>query len=228
MKINGLGTLRLLDVAVTAGVKRFIYFSTAHVYGAPLRGCIDESLIPRPIHPYAISHKVAEDFVLAAHDLKRIEGVVIRLSNGFGAPMTPDINRWTLLVNDLCRQAATLGKVTLNSAGTQLRDFIPLDDVERAVVHLLSMDSQLLGDGLFNLGSSKSLSILEMTQRVLERWRALTGHEITVSRPSAVDVEPAPLNYISEKLFATGFVPRAQIDQEIDDTLNLCVKAFSR
>lgn len=93
LEMNGLASLRLLEAAKAAGVRRFVYFSTAHVYGAPLQGSIDETSLPRPVHPYAITHKVAEDFVLAAHDRKQIEGVVIRLSNGFGAPVTPDVDR---------------------------------------------------------------------------------------------------------------------------------------
>lgn len=228
LEMNGLASLRLLEAAKTAGVRRFIYFSTAHVYGAPLKGNIDETSLPRPVHPYAITHKVVEDFVLAAHDQKQIEGVVIRLSNGFGAPMTPDVDRWTLLVNNLCRQAAISGQLRLNSAGSQLRDFITLADVARAVNHLLELDAGQLADGLFNLGGGKAMSILEMTERIAVRWRALTGRDIAILRPAGDGVQPLALNYRCDKLAATGFTLRGQIDREIDDTLQLCLRAFRK
>ncbi|WP_319245433.1 SDR family oxidoreductase [uncultured Propionivibrio sp.] len=228
LQMNGLASLRLLEAAKAAGVRRFVYFSTAHVYGAPLQGVIDETTLPRPVHPYAITHKVAEDFILAAHDKKHIEGIVIRLSNGFGAPATPNVDRWTLLVNDLCRQAVTTGKLRLNSAGTQLRNFVTLWDVTRAVNHLLQLDIDQLGDGLFNLGGGHSMSILEMAERVASRWRMLTGRDIEVIRP-AVDGLPAPaLDYRSNKLAATGFTLSGQVDREIDDTLTLCLHAFGK
>lgn len=226
LKMNGLSSLRLLEAAKAAGVRRFVYFSTAHVYGAPLQGEIDEMTLPRPVHPYAITHKVTEDFVLAAHDRKQIEGVVIRLSNGFGAPMSPDVCRWTLLVNDLCRQAAISGKLSLNSSGSQFRDFITLADVARAVNHLLQIDARQLTDGLFNLGGGKSMSILEMAERIATRWRALTGRDITIVRPPGDSVPPPALNYRFDKLAATGFALTGQVDQEIDDTLQLCLRAF--
>lgn len=227
LSFNGVASLRLLEAAIAAGVKRFIFFSTAHVYGVPLQGHICETTMARPQHPYAISHKVAEDFVLAAHDQKRIEGLVFRLSNGFGAPVTADVDRWTLLVNDLSRQAVTTGKLTLNSAGMQLRDFITLEDVARAVIHGVELPPDGLGDGLFNLGGDLSLSIYAMTERVAARWKVLTGQELPIIRPDPPPGSfPVPFSYSCEKLKATGFSLTSKIDQEIDATLRLCMASF--
>lgn len=226
LQINGLASLRLIQAAQSARVRRFIYFSTAHVYGSPLQGLITELLLPRPIHPYAITHKVTEDFLLAAHAQKQLEGIVIRLSNGFGAPVTPNVDRWTLLVNDLCRQAATSGELRLKSDGNQLRDFITLGDVSRAVSHLLQLRIDELGDGLFNLGGGKAISIFEMTERVADRWRALVGRDISIYRPVGDGKPPPPLNYCCNKLGATGFKLTSQIDSEIDATLRLCISTF--
>jgi UDP-glucose 4-epimerase len=228
LQMNGLASLRLIEAAKSTRVRRFIYFSTAHVYGSPLQGLITETVLPRPIHPYAITHKVTEDFVLAAHAQKQLEGIVIRLSNSFGAPVTPKVDRWTLLVNDLCRQAATNGELCLNSPGTQLRDFITLRDVSRAVSHLMELKVDQLGDGLFNLGSGKATSIFEMTECVAERWRALVGRDISIHRPVGDGKPPPPLNYCCDKLGATGFKLTSQIDSEIDATLRLCISAFGQ
>ncbi|MEI6093227.1 MAG: SDR family oxidoreductase, partial [bacterium] len=157
--VNGMGSLKLLRSAEKNKVKRFLYFSTAHVYKSPLSGTIDEVMLTRPGHPYAITHKVAEDFILASHDRRNIDGIIIRMSNSFGAPVNPEVNRWTLLVNDLCRQVVATKKLTLKSSGTQERDFVTLEDVCRAVLHLLYLPSDKIGDGIFNLGGEKSLSI---------------------------------------------------------------------
>ena len=224
--MNGVSTLRLLNASMAAGVRRFLYFSTAHVYGSPLQGQINELTLPRPIHPYAISHKVAEDFILAAHDLGKIEGVVIRLSNGFGAPTTPNINRWTLLVNDLCRQAVENGELRLNSSGEQLRDFITLGDIARAVTHLMRLDRHSLADGLFNLGSGKAISILEMSEKVAARWRSLSSNEIEIVRPASNIFQTLSLSYQCNKIGSTGFTLTSCDDEEIDATLKLCSRAY--
>jgi UDP-glucose 4-epimerase len=226
LQMNGVSSLRLLEAAKVAGIQRFIYFSTVQVYGEPLLGTIDETVLPRPIQPYAISHKVMEDFVLAAHHRKEIAGVVVRLSNCFGAPVTPDMDRWNLLVNDLCRQAVVTQQLRLKSNGFQLRDFITLGDVGRALIHLLMLDAVQLGDGLFNLGGGGSMSILEMAKRISVRYSSLTGCQVAIVQPPCSGYIPPLFAFRCEKLSATGFSLLREIDREIDDTLKLCMRAF--
>lgn len=225
--VNGLGSLKLLRASERAGVRRFIFFSTAHVYGAPLRGVITEQTLARPAHPYATTHRVAEDFVLAAHDTGRIEGVVVRLSNGFGVPAHPHVNRWTLLANDLCRQAVTTRTLTLRSADLQRRDFISLEDVARATAHLLSLDRRALQDGLFNLGGKNAIRVIDMARRIGERCGITLGFVPEIRRPEApTDGREEPLDYRIDKIESTGFMLRGGIDAEIDATLKLCHAAF--
>lgn len=226
LRMNGLVSLQMLEAAIAAEVPRFIYFSTAHIYGSPLVGVIDETTLPRPQHPYAITHKVAEDFVLAAHDKKRIEGVVLRLSNGFGVPATAEVDRWTLIVNDLCRQAVENGELRMQTPGTQLRDFITLEDVARALVHVLRLNAAALADGLFNLGGDYSVPVVSMAEKIIARWKVLTGQELLFYRPTAHESSPQTLVYSCEKFKRTGFNLTSDITGEIDATLLLCQTAF--
>lgn len=226
LRVNTLGTLRLLRAAIASGVERFIYFSTAHVYGAPLQGHISEQVVPRPVHPYAITHHAAEDFVLAAHDEKRLMGYVIRLSNGFGAPVHAGVDRWTLLVNDLCRQAVQTRQLVLRSAGLQQRDFITLHDVGRAVCHLLALSRDASGDGLFNLGGESSMSVWDMVMRIAKCCRETLGFDPEIVRPAPAPGEQAPsLVYDINKFKQTGFALKGEIDDEIMQTLRLCESA---
>lgn len=225
--INTLGAFNVLQAAIGAGVKHFIYLSTAHVYGAPLVGDITEQTLPRPIHPYAITHHAAEDFILAAHDQKKITGIVVRMSNGFGAPTHPDVDRWTLLVNDLCRQAVQARKLVLRSSGLQQRNFITLTDVARAVKHLLNLNQRDCGDGLFNLGGNNSLSVWDMVQKISQRCQLTLGYLPDIERPPPQPGEQvAPLNYQSSKLQNTGFALCGSLDDEIDQTLLVCAQAW--
>lgn len=232
IETNGTATLKLLQAGERAGVKRFVYFSTAHVYGSPLAGVISESTLPRPVHPYAITHRLAEDLVLAAHERQAMSCLVIRLSNGMGAPADPMVNGWTLVVNDLCRQAVSQRRLVLKSSGLQQRDFITLTDVCRAVAHFLSLPPQQWGDGLFNLGGGFSMPILAVAEMVRDRCLAVLGFEPPIHRPlpSAGETHPS-LDYRLDKLQKTGFSPAPPPDlfrQEIDATLKLCSDSFSR
>lgn len=225
--VNGVGTVQLLRAAERAGVERFIYFSTAHVYGAPLAGTITEETLPRPVHPYAITHRSAEDFVLAAHAQRKLAGIVLRLSNGFGAPEAAEVNRWTLLVNDLCRQAVATGKLVLRSSGLQRRDFITLEDVARATGHFLDLPADACGDGLFNLGGDSPLQIIELVERIVRRCSAVLGFTPEVVRPAPAPGETAPpLDFRIDRLRKSGFELTGDVDREIDATLLLCRDAF--
>lgn len=227
LQANGVDTVRLLQAALKAGVGRFLYFSTARVYGEPLVGRIEEGMICRPVHPYGISHKVAEDYILAEHGKGRIEAACLRLSNALGAPADPLINRWTLVANDLCRQAASSGRMVLKSSGLALRDFIPLGEVARGVGHLLEVERAALGDGVFNLGVGHSSSIRDLADLIRNRAEAVLGARPVLERPEPAPGEVAdPLDFRVDRLAAAGFAASRDLSAEIDQTLLLCRKAF--
>lgn len=227
IEMNGCGTMRLLDAAGTNSVSRFIYLSTIHVYGSPLAGTITEERLPRPSHPYSIAHRLAEDLVLAAHDRRVLTGIVLRLSNSFGAPLRPDVDRWTLVVNDLCRQAVTTRTLVLKTPGTQKRDFITLEDAARAVAHMAQVPSGQCEDGLFNLGGEFSLSIRDMAGLIARRCSAVFGFVPEIKHPvtSSSDVAEE-IDYRIDRLKGTGFSLLKNIDEEIDATLQFCSVHF--
>lgn len=228
VEINAVAAARLVQAAARKGVKRFIYLSTAHVYGAPLTGEITEEKCPANLHPYASSHRAGEDAVRLAHQKGEIEGVVIRLSNAFGVPMDESVNCWMLLVNDLCRQVAVEQRMTLHSSGSQRRNFVPMSDVCAAIVHLLELPSDTLGDGVYNVGG-ETLSVMEMAEMVRIRCEVRLGFLPEMIRPGpAADEEVPALRFSSEKLFSTGFSPAASTEREIDATLQLCQEIWGR
>lgn len=224
-EVNVEGTRRVVDGAVTAGVRRFVYLSTAHVYGAPLEGRIDEAHPTTPAHPYARTHRDAEDIVLGAR--ASIEPVVLRLSNAVGAPTRPDVDRWTLLVNDLCRQVATSGSMTLRSSGLARRDFIPMSDACAAIEHFLLLPAEALPDGPVNLGGGRSARVLDIVELIAARAEAVLGTRPRIARPEPAADEVSPeLDFRIDRLLAAGFRPRGDLVAEIDDTLRLCMTAF--
>lgn len=223
LQFNGVATARLLQAAIRAGVKRFIYLSTAHVYGSPLRGIITEETCPASLHPYATSHRAGEDVIGAASLAGEIEGIVIRLSNSYGVPACKNANCWMLLVNDLCRQVVLTRRIVLRSSGLQRRDFVPLADVSRAMVHFVEMPTKDHARDLFNLGGGFALSVREMASLIQERCEFVFGF-----KPECVCPEPKPdevsdkLDFRIDALQESGFRPGADRTGEIDRMLEFC------
>lgn len=226
--VNCVGTQKLVDAAITSGVSRLVYVSTAHVYGAPLAGTISEATIPRPVSCYAITHRAAEDIVLAAHQERRIGGLVLRLSNAFGAPIDARVNAWMLLANNLCREAVTAGTLTLRSSGLDWRDFVPMTDAVTGITHALTMSRRVIGDGVFNLGGNAPMRVLDFAHLVAARCREVLGFDPPITRPLIADERPAApaINYRLDKLIATGYTPTRRYEQEVDDLLRFCAGHF--
>ena len=226
LETNGVNTARLIQAAIVAGVKRVIYFSTAHVYGPSLVGQIDESTLPKGIHPYATSHRAAEDVVLAAANAN-MDSIVLRLSNGFGVPAHSAVNAWMLLINDLCRQAVALGSMSLRSTGLQQRDFITLHDISRVVTHMIFLPKNQVGDGLFNVGSGKSSRVIDMVELIQTRCTKILGYTPEIIRPQPItDDKISILDYRIDKLSNTGFRLSGKPIFEIDETLRMCKESF--
>ena len=227
LEVNGVATSDLLMAAIKQKVGRFIYLSTIHVYGTPLVGRITEDSPTAGIHPYATSHQAGEDAVLTESKKGSIKGIVVRLSNAFGPPVHNDVNCWMLLVNDLCKQAVNHQKLVLDSSGEQKRDFVSLTDVCAAIIHLTECPLGGLYNYLFNIGGNWAPSILEMSEKFSQRYAKLTGVLLEIKRnQDGENLSFDLLNYSTEKLISTGFVPSKDnhVNQELDDLICFCLE----
>jgi UDP-glucose 4-epimerase len=223
-KTNTLGTQALLSVASQKQILKFIYFSTFHVYG-DCQGEITEDSPTRPYHPYAATHRAAEDMVSFFQHYKGMETLTLRLSNGFGCPMDSGVNRWTLVFNDLCRQAMTSGEMVIKSSGKQQRDFIALHDVAAAVDHFLFKNLEKWDNGLFNLGGDCSFSILDVAKTISTVYEKKYGKQVPIQIAGKDNgVHCTPVHFNIDKLKKTGFCLTGNMEKEIEQTLSLCEK----
>ncbi len=221
--VSGTGTRLLVQSASRAKVDRILFMSTAQVYGSPLEGTISESSPTKSTHPYGTSHLSGELAVKQAHESGDLLGIRLRCANGFGFPLDISANIWHVLVNDLCNQVASTGSMTLQSSGLQERNFIPIADICSAILHFLHIDADRVGDGLFNLGGPKSMTVLEMAQVIAERSRIVLHMDPPINRPLQIEPEDfMPLDYRIDKLLTTGFSCVNDINFEIDQLFNMC------
>ena len=230
LTFNGVATARLVAAASRAGVQRIIYLSTAHVYARSLMGTITEDTCPRNLHPYATSHLAGEQAVLGATQCGKMQGIVLRLSNAFGAPMNNNVNCWMLLVNDLCRQALLTHKLILQSSGQQQRDFIPMTDVCRVVERFAVASGDDSPTGIFNIGAGESQSVLSIAQTIQQRCFKVLGFEPELQRKKDVEEDFfMPFMYRTARLVGMGSPLDASNNiAEIDNLLRYCARTFDQ
>lgn len=221
--VNGLGTRNLLEDAYKNDVKRFIYFSTFHVYGIPKVDVITEETLPDPVTNYSITHHLAERYCRQFEVAKKVKTYILRISNGYGAPLFRSIERWTLVLNDLCSRAFTQQKIVLKSRGTQERDFIGIRDILQGVEIFVEKDIEDQGNNVYNLGSGRNVSVISLANAVAEVYEERYNKSIEIEIPedaSEPDIKVS-FKFSIDKIRKLGYQPTSVIKEEIHNIFKL-------
>jgi UDP-glucose 4-epimerase len=197
---NTMNTCLLLQAAVAGGVKRFIFSSTAAVYGNPERSPVAEDAATHPISPYGSSKLMSEIMLhdtAKAHDLRF---VALRYFNVAGADPQQRTGQSTAGATHLIKVACetALGKRPKIGVygtdyptpdGTCIRDYIHVSDLVRAHSAALAYLRQGGDSATFNCGYGHGASVLEVLAAVKRVSGVDFQVEITGRRPG----DPAAL-----------------------------------
>jgi UDP-glucose 4-epimerase len=205
----------LLDVFSKHGLKKFLYFSTAQVYGIIRNEMVTESHKIKTQNAYGLTHHIGEVICEHYNRTTEVECRIIRLSNSYGAPVFKENNCWWLVVNDLCKMAFVDKAIILKSDGTPLRDFIHSSDMCRGVDAIIKTDEQHL---TYNLSSGKTISIMDIAVKVKEVYENRYGEELSISATINTKVNKQK-NYQLDNglLLSIGFELNGTIEFGIND-----------
>ena len=233
LNFNGIATAKLIRGALLCNVSRFIYFSTAHVYSECLSGYFNEDSCTTNVHPYATTHRVAEDMVLYMTKEENMSGMVLRLSNVFGSPIHSKVDCWDLFINDICRQAVSTGSIRLKTLGKQYRNFLPMESLCSIVEYFITSKSLKNTDrvAIYNIGSETSRTIREMAILVQNRVKELFDRDVSLIIDGIDNSDnkltcSKPLVYSVDKLFSEDIAFDDCIDKEIKALLLFCKEKF--
>jgi dTDP-glucose 4,6-dehydratase len=169
---NVLGTLRLLEAARTAGVRRFVQVSTDEVYGSlGPTGAFEETTPITPRSPYSASKAAADHFVMAFHHTHGMDTVITRCSNNYGPYQFPEKLIPIMVLNALDGQT-----LPIYGDGLHVRDWIHVED------HCEAIDAVLHGGvsgDVYNVGAENERTNLDVVGSILElcgRPRDLVRH----------------------------------------------------
>ncbi len=160
VETNVLGTQRLLDASLRAGIRRFVHVSTDEVYGSIAEGSWDEERPLEPNSPYSAS-KAGSD--LLARSYHRTHGMnlsITRCSNNYGPYHFPE-KVIPLFVTNLIDDQ----HVPLYGEGDNIRDWLHVDDHTRGIA--LVVTGGRAGE-IYNIGGGTELTNRELTQLLLD------------------------------------------------------------
>ena len=212
---NMAATAELLDSMIRHNVKRFIFSSTAAVYGEPVEIPIAENHPCNPTNPYGKSKIGVERMLKDCDFAYGLKYISLRYFNASGADESGNIGERhaneTHLI-PLILEVATGRRENIKIFGTRyptpdgtcIRDYIHVSDLTKA--HLLALNALLSGgdSAVYNLGNNRGYSVRE----VIELARKVTGKPIPVIEADKRPGDPAVLIASSDKIKkALGWKP---------------------
>lgn len=202
-EISCLATMQLADRAKRVGVRQFIYASSGSVYGISDAPQVTEDLELFPLSEYNKTKMCGERIVLSYADDMAVQIVRPATVCGYSPRMRLDVS-----VNMLTMQALETGRITV-FGGEQTRPNIHIDDIAELYLFLLHNPQHT---GVYNAGF-ENLSIREIAEMACEAADA----EIVVT-PSN---DPRSYRVNSDKLLATGFRPKKNVRDAIQELAGL-------
>lgn len=156
-QVNLVGTMNLAAYACQSGVRRFVFASSAAVYGNPRGIPVDERAPTDPLSPYAVSKLAAEEHLRQFECESNMQIVILRYANVYGPRQSTQGEPGVVCA--MINQILAGQTLTIHGDGEQTRDFVYVADV--AAANVLALKDATPG-GVFNIGTGTSTSILEL------------------------------------------------------------------
>jgi nucleoside-diphosphate-sugar epimerase len=204
--VNVNTSLEIMNFCIKSGVKRFLFASSAAVYGTK-NGYVSEEMFCKPLSPYGASKLSIENYLDAYNASYGLETVSLRYFNVFGPrqQMNDYSGVITIFANYLLRRQTP----TVYGDGQQTRDFVHVSDIVQA--NMLAMESKNAVGERFNVASANSITILKLLQilKSITKTKDIE-HEFGPSRPGDLRFGVASIDKIKNSL---SFTPKISIDK---------------
>ena len=210
---NVMGTSKLLGAALDAGVKRFVYVSSAAVYGNPVKLPIDETHPLTPISPYGWSKLGGEWYAMHFHEHLDLPATVVRPFNIYSARQDPH-SSYSGAITRFIENAKRGRDITIHGDGKQTRDFVSASDV----VHFIELAASKKGavGQVFNCGTGSKVTINGLAETIVK----LSDSDIGIShgKPREGDIKHS-YPTIDKARRLLGYEPKVKLEDGLRELM---------
>jgi len=210
-RTNVIGTVNLLKGIEGSGVQKFIYSSSMAAYGDARYIPIDEKHPLEPTSPYGISKLASEKYVLCFGQYLKISPIILRYFNTFGPRQT--VSPYVGVITIFIQKLLTGEELPIFGEGTQVRDFVNVDDVAEA--NLLAMDY----DGpsqVFNIGTGVGTTINSLAQVLKKMTNKSSQLKYLKIQPGEPSSSVADITMARNQL---GFSPHWSLEEKLPEVI---------
>lgn len=212
VNINVIGLLNILEAAKNHGVQKVVNTSSAAVYGDDPELPKRVSMNPAPKTPYSITKLDGEYYCNMYKNEFSMNTVSLRYFNVFGPRQDPK-SQYAAAVPIFIHKAIKNETIKIFGDGTQTRDFIFVRDVVKAnVLAAEKLDAR----GVYNVANGNSISILELTEIIIDLTGSKSNIEFADERPGDIKHSIAS---IEETIKDLKFQPLKKLKHEIAETI---------
>lgn len=155
-EVNVGGTVALLEAVRDVGVKRMVLAGSATVYGHQEVNAVDEEMRTFPNVPYAVGKLAAEQYMFNIGSHGGFETVSLRIFNAYGPGQSLPPTH-APVIPQFMHQIMGRGSIIIHGDGEQVRDFVYIDDVVKALVAAASAPG--VDQEIINVGSGQGTTI---------------------------------------------------------------------
>jgi UDP-glucose 4-epimerase len=213
--INVSGTLNLLEAARQAGVARFVYASSAAVYGEAGGLPKVETMPVAPISPYGLSKRIGEQYAQLYWRVHGLETVGLRYFNVYGPRQDPS-SPYSGVISIFLDRLRTGERPTVYGDGKQTRDFVFVSDVVDANLRSAMAPAAEAAGQVFNVSTERSTSIIQLWESLASLAGSQIAPVFAAERPG--DVRHSRASY-ARALAAIGYEPRITLTDGLRRTL---------
>lgn len=202
---NVFGTLNLLEAARRSSISKFIYISSAAVYGDPINVPITESHPQDPLSPYGVSKLSGEKYCMMYNKAFGLPSCCIRPFNIYSPRQDPG-NPYSGVISRFIEKARAGQSPVIFGDGTQTRDFISVHDIVDIIQLLLEKEDA--NGHVFNAGTGNSITVSELANMVLETFDVDVPVRYMPERPGDIKYSCSDISKARKIL---GFEPKVSL-----------------
>jgi UDP-glucose 4-epimerase len=162
-QVNVLGTLNVLQQAVTHGARKVIFSSSGGaIYGEQETYPAPENHVLKPLSPYGLSKLCGEQYLSYFQRVSGLQAVSLRYANVYGPRQDPEGEAGVVAI--FIQKMLNNEQAVINGNGRQTRDFVFVDDVVEANLAMMGQETQ----GTYNVGTGVETSINDLFRILLQ------------------------------------------------------------
>jgi nucleoside-diphosphate-sugar epimerase len=220
--VNLTSTLKLMDYCLKQDIRRFVFASSAAVYGMVDNTVVSEDMICKPNTPYAASKYACEAYLHAYFLTYGLETIMLRYFNVFGPRQT--YSEYSNVINAFVNRLVQGNAPTIFGDGFQTRDFVYAKDIAQA--NMLAMEKNDIGGEVFNIASGHTISLNDLLQKI----KQITAtedikHVQKPPRPKDIRFAQASIEKATKLL---GYIPKANLDEGLKLTAEYTRNKFTQ